>query len=188
MLGWGSSKPCIWSWELSGLVSLPDLLYPHHEFSHHSPDGLFNVAVSKGHSLPPSSKPSRPPHSHPGYQDQLYCISQKRYRAWMLHPVRNRAISSTLMTWRTGLPPDTDDKRLGRRGGYLSLILTTTQWTRGWTSSHTRVPTTDTCGIFSYSHQTNPHYTWVSSSVSLHCAHVLLFLLLFHFSTTCFLL
>lgn len=38
--------------------------------------------------------------------------------------------------------------------------------------------------IHSYSCQVFPHYSQVSSSASLHYAHVLLFLFLFHFSTT----
>ena len=36
----------------------------------------------------------------------------------------------------------------------------------------------------SYSHQVVPHYPPVSSSASLHCAHILLLLFLFRFSTT----
>ena len=43
-------------------------------------------------------------------------------------------------------------------------------------------------GITGYSHQAVPHYPQVSSSASLHCAHILLFLFLFHFSTTYLLL
>ena len=38
--------------------------------------------------------------------------------------------------------------------------------------------------ITGYSHQAVPPYPQVSSSVSLHCAHILLFLFFFHFSTT----
>ena len=43
-------------------------------------------------------------------------------------------------------------------------------------------------GITGYSHQAVPHYPPVSSSASLHCAHILLFLFLFRFSTTSLLL
>lgn len=39
-------------------------------------------------------------------------------------------------------------------------------------------------GISSYSHQADPHYSGISSSVSLHCAHTILLLFLFHLSTT----
>jgi hypothetical protein len=39
-------------------------------------------------------------------------------------------------------------------------------------------------GFTSYSHHTIPHYTWVSSSAFLYCLHMVLFLLLFHFSST----
>jgi len=42
--------------------------------------------------------------------------------------------------------------------------------------------------IIGYSHQAVPHYPQVSSSASLHCTHILLFLFLFHFSTTYLLL
>ena len=45
-------------------------------------------------------------------------------------------------------------------------------------------PTMVPRGITSYSHQAVPHYPQVSSSASLHYAHILLFLFLFHFSTT----
>ena len=45
-------------------------------------------------------------------------------------------------------------------------------------------PTVIPGGITSYSHQAVPQYLQVSSSVSLHCTHILLFLFLFHFSTT----
>ena len=38
-------------------------------------------------------------------------------------------------------------------------------------------------GITSYSHQTVPHYPQALSSTSLHCAHILLLLFLFHIST-----
>jgi hypothetical protein len=44
-------------------------------------------------------------------------------------------------------------------------------------------PTMVSGGIAGYSQQAFPHYPQVSSSASLHCAHVLLFLFLFHFST-----
>ena len=43
-------------------------------------------------------------------------------------------------------------------------------------------PTVVPGGITGYSHQA--HYPQVSSSASLHCAHIFLFLFLFHFSTT----
>ena len=49
-------------------------------------------------------------------------------------------------------------------------------------------PTMVPDGITGYSHQAVPHYPRVSSSASLHCAHILLFLFLFHFSTTYLLL
>ena len=39
-------------------------------------------------------------------------------------------------------------------------------------------------GISGYSHQTVPHYPQALSSTSLHCAHILLLLFLFHLSTT----
>ena len=42
--------------------------------------------------------------------------------------------------------------------------------------------------ITGYSHQAVPHYLPVSSSVSLHCNHILLFFFLFHFSMTYLLL
>lgn len=42
--------------------------------------------------------------------------------------------------------------------------------------------------ITSNSHQDVPRYLQVSSSASLHCTHILLFLFLFHFSTTYLLL
>lgn len=42
-------------------------------------------------------------------------------------------------------------------------------------------------GINSYSHQVGPHYPRVSGFASLHSAHILLFLFLFNFSTTCLL-
>jgi hypothetical protein len=38
-----------------------------------------------------------------------------------------------------------------------------------------QVPTMVPDGITSYSHQSVPHYPWVSTSASLHCAHILLF-------------
>jgi hypothetical protein len=37
-------------------------------------------------------------------------------------------------------------------------------------------------GITSYSHQALPHHPQVSSSTSLHCAHIVLLLFLSHFS------
>lgn len=43
-------------------------------------------------------------------------------------------------------------------------------------------------GITGYSHQVVPHYSSVSSSVSLYCTHILPFLFFFHFSTTYLLL
>lgn len=43
-------------------------------------------------------------------------------------------------------------------------------------------------GITSYSSQAVPHCPQVFSSTSLHCAHILLFFFLFHFSTTFLLL
>jgi hypothetical protein len=39
-------------------------------------------------------------------------------------------------------------------------------------------------GTIVYSHQTVPHYPWLSSSASFHCAHILLLLFLCHFSLT----
>ena len=39
-------------------------------------------------------------------------------------------------------------------------------------------------GISSYSHQADPYYSGISSSVSLHCAHTILLPFLFHLSTT----
>ena len=45
-------------------------------------------------------------------------------------------------------------------------------------------PDTAPGGITGYSHQAVPHYPRLSSSASLHCAHILLFHFLFHLSTT----
>ena len=59
---------------------------------------------------------------------------------------------------------------LGMGKGYLYLTG----------QDHNTVPG----GITGYSHQAVPHYPRVSSSASLHCAHILLFLFLFHLSTT----
>jgi hypothetical protein len=42
--------------------------------------------------------------------------------------------------------------------------------------------------ITGYSHQAVPHYTRVSSSTPLHCAHIFLFLFVFHLSITYLLL
>jgi hypothetical protein len=49
-------------------------------------------------------------------------------------------------------------------------------------------PTMALGGITCYSHHAVPHYRPVSTSASLHCAHILLFLFLSHFSTTYLLL
>lgn len=52
---------------------------------------------------------------------------------------------------------------------------------RGRTSQD---PTMVTGGISSSSHQPVPHYPQVSTSASLHCTYILLFIFLFHFCST----
>lgn len=54
--------------------------------------------------------------------------------------------------------------------------------------SRSQNPTMVPQGITSYSHRAVPLYPPVSSSASLHCAHVLLFLFVLHFFTTALLL
>ena len=63
-------------------------------------------------------------------------------------------------------------------GGNRSLML------QGQGGSTDQDPTVFPGSISDYSHQAAPHYPQVSGSASLHCAHILLFLVLFYFSTT----
>jgi hypothetical protein len=69
------------------------------------------------------------------------------------------------------------------------LVVTDPCWCRAMgldvapSSSTGQDPTMVPGAMTSYSHQAVPHYPQIYRSASLHCAHVLLFLFLSHFST-----